>query len=150
MKRLSHTSGRGSLCWEGCSQPLHAGDVFVHRASKHLQDPVSADWWSPAPAACLRSLRIYSQGRFTGGWGDFSLNGLFFHPCWQQRWARRESCHHSWNGTLGPSRGGTPTLRTDSGWFQTEMISALCVWRWSVISISLLSSPSTSLKEVHC
>lgn len=35
-------------------------------------------------------------------------------------------------------------------WFRTWMISALCVWRWSVISLSRISSPSTSLKEVHC
>lgn len=43
-----------------------------------------------------------------------------------------------------------PAHSVSQGWFQTEMISALCVWRWSVISISPLSSPSTSLKEVHC
>lgn len=36
------------------------------------------------------------------------------------------------------------------GWFQTKMISALRVWRWRVISPSLVSSPSASLKKVHC
>lgn len=115
MKRLSHTSGRGGHCWERCSQWLarlwcicsEGIQTFVGYSFCGLVNP----WTAPvfAEPRYLQPEQIYWQlRRFLFEWP------IFFHRCWQQRWARRQSSHRSYSGTLGPSSGGTPTLRTDS------------------------------------
>lgn len=172
MKRLSHTSGEQEIaaaivgkvsisCGDAC-------DVFDQGPSKYLQVKHGFCCWTLV-FVNLRATPVFTELQYLQPaliyclLRKFLFGGAIFF--FQERWARRElvitlkaelSSLMEW---ARPSvRQHSHTLPLDrlhdrsvsQGWFQAQMISALCVWRWSVISPFLVSSPSTSLKEVHC